>query len=99
MKYIGYITTALILMFFSAIYSGYVLTVLWDWFVVPTFKLPSLTIPTAIGVALIVSYLARGEETADKDRPYKEVFLEATARAISKPTFALLIGWIVLLFS
>ncbi len=45
------------LWFFGSIWSGYVLTILWHWFVVPTFQLPELTIFPAIGIAMVVSYL------------------------------------------
>ena len=29
----------------SWIYSGYVLSILWGWFIVPVFNAPALTIP------------------------------------------------------
>lgn len=41
------------------LYSGFVLSVLWGWFVVPVFHLPALTIPVAIGLGLIVGLLTQ----------------------------------------
>lgn len=41
----------------SVIGGGYVLTVLWAWFVVPTFALPQITLAAAIGLAIVVGYM------------------------------------------
>lgn len=99
MKYVGYIATFIVITFLSVIYSGYALTVLWEWFVVPTFNLPILSIPTAVGLAIIVAYLARDIETSSsKDRSASDAFGEYAFKSFIKPTFALFFGWIALLF-
>lgn len=57
---LGKLAVAILNMAYSigcTILSGYVLSVLWGWFIVPTFGLPLLTIPVAIGVMLVVAYL------------------------------------------
>jgi hypothetical protein len=54
MKVIGWLCTFVVFAFFSAIYSGYVLSVMWDWFIVSHFGLKALPIPFAIGLALII---------------------------------------------
>jgi len=41
----------------SYLINGYVLSTLWFWFIVPTFGLPALSIPAAIGICMIVAYL------------------------------------------
>ncbi len=87
---------------FEAIYSGYALTVLWAWFVVPTFHLPQLSVVTAIGLAIVVSYLTHQIDTDDKEEGNKkswgERFGMSITYAIIKPSFALFFGWIVHLF-
>lgn len=85
-----------ILMVFSAICNGYALSILWGWFVVPVFGLPQLTVVSAIGIAMIVSYLTReidGEK--NKDKGFGAKMLEGTIVAVLKPSFALLFGYIV----
>jgi hypothetical protein len=84
----------------SAVFNGYALSVLWGWFVVPTFNLPQLSIAAAIGIAMVVGYLTKQEITdpKDEDRSFTEKMVRATIFAIVKPGFALLFGWVVHLF-
>ena len=41
----------------STIFCGWVLKILWGWFIVPTFGLPILSIPSAIGFSLVIRYV------------------------------------------
>jgi hypothetical protein len=77
----------------SCIWSGWVLHVLWAWFVVPLFGLPALTVPYAIGLSL-VSKMLRGRGYSDKD----ESFWKSLMNAAIGPAIVLLVGWIVLKF-
>lgn len=84
----------------SSILNGYALSVLWGWFVVPVFHLPQLSIVPAIGIAMMVGYLAHQMEPdcVEKERTTGERIARAASFAILKPLFALLFGWIVHLF-
>lgn len=81
-----------------AILQGWVLTVLWSWFVVPTFGLPELSIAVAIGLSLIVG-MFKGYSTTRKSED-----LETSEKVgqvivmIFGPFFVLFLGWIVHLF-
>lgn len=96
MKAIGYLTVSLIAAFFGSIWSGYALSTLWQWFAVPTFGLPALTVPAAIGVGLIVSYLTYQADLDkdDKNDPAERLVKHVVWMAV-RPAFALLGGWIV----
>jgi len=99
MKIIGYAVTLVIIIFINSIWSGYVLSKLWAWFVVTTFSLPEISIATAIGLALIIGYLTKGEEKVDtENKEFGELFLEATFKGLMKPTISLGIGWVITLF-
>jgi uncharacterized membrane protein len=98
MKIIGIVATFIVCAFLSALYSGYVLSVLWAWFVVPTFGLPALTIPVAIGLALIVSFMAKSDAEEKTDDEITSKIVSAVVKAILKPSFALLFGWVATLF-
>lgn len=76
---------------FVAIWDGYVLTVLWRWFVVPTFHAPALSIPAAIGIALIVVMLTHRTRKPEDDPEYGLVLLYG----IFVPAVALFWGWVV----
>lgn len=87
---------SLLLMVPSIIWKGYVLTVLWQWFMVPTFALPVLRLPAAIGVALTIHYLTYQVlfcEDPEKDSTVRTV--RSLFVALVGPAFALLMGWIV----
>lgn len=71
--------------------EGLCLSILWGWFVAPTFGLPEITIPIAIGLALVVS-CTRSPHIHSDD---KEVAIERSIAAVITPLFFLLIGFIV----
>jgi hypothetical protein len=99
MKAIGYIFTTVFVIAFSCVVNGYALAKLWAWFVVPTFAVPLLTIPAAIGLAMVVSYLTHNPDLSKKEeKPYWETLLTGFIWAILKPSIALLFGSIVKLW-
>jgi uncharacterized membrane protein len=80
----------------GATLEGYVLSVLWGWFVVPVFGLPALSIPFAMGLALVVGLLTtntRGDEAKDPDKKWTPMGV-----MVMRPAFVLLVGWIVTKF-
>lgn len=98
MKVIGYITTFLVTIVLSALWSGYVLSVLWRWFVVPPFGAPALSVGYAIGIASVVGYLTQPYKSNADDKTRSALLAEGVAVAAIKPAFALLFGWVVTLF-
>lgn len=76
------------------ILRGFVLTVLWGWFVVTTFGLPELSLPAALGVALVAQFLIYHPYR----KPEESTSSERIGRAVGYNLFALGIGWIVHLF-
>lgn len=67
-------------------WNGFVLKVLWGWFMVPTFGLPTLNIPQALGIA-IVAQTFMPTQTADRS------WVPFLTGALT-----LVIGWLVHLF-
>lgn len=97
MHIIGWIATGLTVLVCGILARGYALCVLWEWFVVPLFGLPSLTIAYALGLALILSFVLPSRYKKD-DRPAKEQFVEQALVIFVQPAFALLFGWIIQLW-
>lgn len=87
-----------VLLTLQALWSGYVLSKLWLWFVVTTFELAPLSIPAAIGISLVVRYLTYMPPQIDKDKSPTERLIESTVYAFIIPLFALVVGSIVSLF-
>jgi hypothetical protein len=79
------------------IYSGFVLSLLWQWFAVGIFGMQPISIPEAIGVSLLIGYLAH-QMTPGDEREAKDKLIESVAFLISKPTIFLLVGWVVSLW-
>jgi|SRR5688572_3908279 len=94
MESFGYMCLFAVMMFVAPMLDGYALSVLWRWFVAPTFGLPTLSYGIAAGIALTVRYLTR---QVDHSEERKEVGLPAqVAISLLKPVFALGFGWFLL---
>lgn len=78
----------------SMIFSGFAISMLWDWFIVATFGLKALTIAQAIGLGLVVAYMAVPMRKGDDSWTLGEKI----AIAIFKPLIFLGLGWVVHLF-
>ena len=79
----------------SLVWNGFVFTKLWVWFVAPTFDLPILSIPTAIGIQVLIVMLF---PKSNSDRDTKN-FAEIWLFFFAFPLVALVIAWIVLQFN
>lgn len=97
MKVIGVITTIVVSAALGIIWYGYVLSIIWGWYIAPTFGLPTLNIPTAFGIALIFRYMGPStESTTDvKDKSWREVISGAIVKIFGGPAIALLFAWII----
>lgn len=75
-------------------WHGFVFQTLWGWFIVPTFSVAPLTLPFAIGVAMVVRLLTITYKTDAKSPELLKSFLTG----VFGYGLFLLIGWIVTLF-
>jgi hypothetical protein len=80
---------------FGMMWSGYALTVLWGWFVIPVFGVAPIGIVNAIGLSTVLSYAMPTPTPQKDDRDFDEKFFAAIGIAIIKPLFALGFGWAV----
>lgn len=76
----------------NTVLRGFVLSVLWKWFMETTFRLPGITIPQALGISLIASFLTY-QYVEDK-----RAFSTQIVVGLLTPLFFLLAGWIYSLF-
>lgn len=88
------------LLVLTTILRGYVLSIMWGWFMVPTLGLPKLSIVQAIGIAAVISFLTYQDNsgTVKKQRSASEAFTEALVIAACYPLVVLLFGWVVHLY-
>lgn len=73
-----------------AVVRGFVLTVLWAWFVTEPFGVHQISIPEGLGIALIVGMLIYGSNDSATDRDHMESFISAAVA----PIIMLAFGWI-----
>ena len=79
----------------SSLWSGFVLSILWGWFIAATFDIQTIGIAPAIGLSLVVRYLTYQQAPTDTSKTSTERVIEALVVAFLQPTFALAFGWLV----
>lgn len=80
----------------GVMWSGYALAKLWSWFLVPALGVPPLSIPAAIGLSIVVSYMTYQKSTnTDEDKDTTERVIKDTVILALKPAVALGFGWVV----
>ena len=85
------------LLFFPAflMWNGYVVAALWQWFCVPTFGLPPLSMPATMGIWLLPTYLTRPFPAAQPEEHIADYLVRVTERNVIKPFAAYSIGWVL----
>lgn len=83
-----------------AMWRGYVLSILWGWFVAAYFGLPELGVTQAIGLSYVVMYLTASiPPKREKEPEGREYLIEQLSRIIVfhgfYPLLVLFSGWIV----
>lgn len=100
MSCLGLFLYAIIIAVVGTLLNGWVLSVLWGWFMVLVFGLPVLSVGYAIGIALVIRYImpSNYQKADTKDKSVLLVCFEAFSMAIFAPLLSLGMGWIVLQF-
>ncbi|MBI2626116.1 MAG: hypothetical protein HYW69_00810 [Candidatus Nealsonbacteria bacterium] len=95
---IGALTALLVAV--SAVWKGFVLLMLWKWFIVPIFGLPELPLVAAIGVGMVISFLTyqQIESKSNEDEDKGVHLAKSLGMLILYPAIVLFFGWIVHLF-
>lgn len=91
--FLTFILFALTLFIFAVVLRGWVLSILWGWFMVPVFGLPHLSVVQAIGVAMVVGFLCH--ENTDTKKNEEKGFAWSLSMVAVIPLLSLFIGWII----
>jgi hypothetical protein len=77
--------------------KGWVLQALWGWFIVDPFNAPALSLRTAIGVVLVVSYLTHQDIPVDQEdkRGTWENFFIQVLKLLSTPILTYVMGYVI----
>ena len=93
MKKVWLVLFCLALVPVEMIWSGYALSVLWKWFVVPVFNFHPLSVVQATGISLVIGFLTHQYIKNDDDS--KEELVRATLIGFLRPAIALFLGRII----
>ena len=93
LKILGALALAVVL----NMWKGFVITLLWAWFIVTTFHLPALGLAAAIGLSCVSAILTW--QYGPKDiKDIEENNHQAIILSFFYPALTLLIGWIAHMF-
>jgi len=86
---------AIVLMPFSMIFNGFVISTLWNYFIVPL-NVPSVGIAQGYGIALLVTFLTF--EYKEDDYNLSEKLFRNYIVTLTVGVMSLLFGWVVFQF-
>jgi hypothetical protein len=89
------VITVIIITIVNLVYTGYVASILWGWFIVPTFSLPQISTSIAIGITMLFR-LASPQQYKTNRFDKTEAFIVLVLSAFLPQTIALLIGWLLI---
>jgi len=95
MAAIGIVSVSLGLLAVGVLLNGFVLSILWGWFIVGVFGLPALTVGQAIGVSMVIGFLTYQQTHDSAKKSWAEVLSAGLGLAILKPLITLAFGWVV----
>jgi len=81
----------------STILNGYILSILWKWFVMPIFNVSELTTPQAIGIAMTANFLSKSKNYNSTND--KKITMTDLVLLYLLPILTLVTGWIVVQFA
>jgi hypothetical protein len=88
---VGALTVGILIAPFTYALWGYTTSTLWAWFVVPQFDLAPMSVPTAIGISLVLSQFRR-RPPPEKDKTTVQVVVESAISGLGNPLITLGIG-------
>lgn len=89
---VGFVIGTVAVMTAAALWEGFVLSILWHWYAVGLFGLRALSVPEAIGVAVVIGLLTK-QYVPSKDGDHAILWW-----VFIRPAVSLLIGWLCLKF-
>jgi len=96
LKAIIKLLVAIIMIPVSTVINGWVLSILWGWFIVPAFNQPSLSVIAAVGVSITIRFVTY--QISDIKTEYQKDAHELFGMSFIMPFIILFIGWLVTLF-
>lgn len=94
-EFVGYSALWVATLIGGVIWHGYVLSVLWGWFIVTIFGMAPLSIPQAMGIACIAGFMKSNRRFVKDERSRSEKMLELMFVAFLAPIVSLGFGYAI----
>lgn len=83
----------------GTVWGGFVLSILWGWFVVPAFGVEPIGVANAIGLAGIAALLrAKVSSGTSEKKEAVDLWTDSLAQVLGVPGIALCVGWVIHFF-
>lgn len=94
---IGLLVSLPLLLGLGAVLNGWALSLMWAWFIIPVFSLPSISIGQAIGIGMIASFVTWQQQAEDKtkDEDALVTFFRCVFLIIFRPLITVGIAYLV----
>lgn len=92
---VGLVVLAFAMIPLSTMVNGFVTMKLWNWFIPQTFHLTSISIVQALGLSIVVKYLAYAYHHDHDEREADEKLISAMVGCFFIPFVGLLSGYII----
>jgi hypothetical protein len=94
---IGLLTAVILMVITSTIVNGWALSLLWAWFVVPIFELPTLSLMQAIGIAMLINFSTSNlaKEKIQVEKGWTDIIGHYLGGAIGYSVITVFFGWII----
>jgi hypothetical protein len=94
MKYVGWFAAGIV----GYVYRGWVMSLLWLWFVAGTFGVQAITLAQALGLSIAFGLLHSYVPDVKQRKTEAENLALTLYAGLVQPTLALVVGWVVHLF-
>lgn len=95
----GLLAYIAVIVVIASVCGGLATSVLWQWFAVPMFELPSISIAQAIGLHLLVNSIVAKQIAKKTEEENIWVLCLHSALVAISPLLSIGFGWIVLQFT
>lgn len=89
----------LVILIGGPIWSGYVLSVMWNWFLVPAFHMPQISVALAIGITMLVRMITYNpsyeKEKKKESGELAKALTNAVVFSLLYPLLVLAVAYIV----
>lgn len=84
------------------ILRGWILKIMWGWFMTPIFHIPQITTVQAIGIAVVIGFLTeqphKSQKIPESNKERLRMIGKAFLSGIIYASFSLIMGWVAHFF-